>query len=289
MTVIYVDILFLINSVIDYLLLLSAARIAGEPLCRGRFVLGAFLGGIYAVGVFWPGFLFLRKPIYKVLSAVLMLLVAYGAGKRFLRQSLIFFLLTSAFGGAVIAIGLFGGQGLTLGHGVIYSTMDRKIVFLSAAVCYVMVNVGLERVGKHIGKPGELWTIKICLFEKTLDLPALLDTGNTLTDPITGHGVVVVESSALKPLFPTQLRRILEDMTDPAAAMTQLQDESWKNRFRLLPYRSVGVSNGLLLAIRSDWLEVNGMRKTGALLAISPTVLSDGGGYRAMIGRDGVW
>lgn len=289
MTVIYVDVLFLINSLIDYLLLLSAARIAGEPLYRGRFALGAVLGGIYAVGVFCPGFLFLRKPLYKILSAVLMLLVAYGAEKRFFRQSLIFLLLTCAFGGAVIAIGMFGGQGLTLGHGVVYSTMDRKIVFLSAAVCYVVVSFGLERVGKHIGRPGELWKIKICLLEKTIDLPALLDTGNTLTDPITGQGVAVVESSVLKSLFPTRLRKILDDLKDPTAAMTQLQNESWKCRFRLLPYRSVGVSSGLLLAVRSDWIEINGIRKKGALLAISPTELSDGGGYRAIIGRDGVW
>ena len=289
MTVIYVDVLFLINSVIDYLLLLSAARIAGEPLCRGRFALGAVLGGIYAVGVFLPGFSFLRKPVYKILFAVLMMLLAYGAGKRFFRQSLIFLLLTFAFGGAVIAIGVFGGKGLTLGHGVVYSEMDRKIVFLSAAVCYVVVSFDLERVGKHIGKPGELWTIKICLFEKTLDLPALLDTGNTLADPITGQGVVVVELSALKRLFPMGLRSTLDELKDPAATMAQLQDELWRSRFRLLPYRSVGVSSGLLLAVRSDWIEVNGVRKMGVLLAISPTVLSDGGGYRAMIGRDGIW
>ena len=33
-TVIYVDTLFLLNAVIDYLLLLSAARLSGEPLRR---------------------------------------------------------------------------------------------------------------------------------------------------------------------------------------------------------------------------------------------------------------
>ena len=43
MTVIYVDTLFLLNAVIDYLLLLAAARLAGEPLRRWRFALGAAL------------------------------------------------------------------------------------------------------------------------------------------------------------------------------------------------------------------------------------------------------
>ena len=60
MTVIYVDTLFLLNALVDYLLLLAAARLAGEPLRRVRFALGAVLGGGYAVAiscrdwVFWP-------------------------------------------------------------------------------------------------------------------------------------------------------------------------------------------------------------------------------------------
>lgn len=44
MTVIYVDTLFLLNALVDYLLLLCAARLAGEPLKRLRFALGAVLG-----------------------------------------------------------------------------------------------------------------------------------------------------------------------------------------------------------------------------------------------------
>ena len=38
-TVIYVDTLFLLNALVDYLLLLAAARLAGEPLRRVRFAL----------------------------------------------------------------------------------------------------------------------------------------------------------------------------------------------------------------------------------------------------------
>ena len=44
MTVIYVDTLFLLNTMVDYLLLLASARLAGEPLARLRFALGAVLG-----------------------------------------------------------------------------------------------------------------------------------------------------------------------------------------------------------------------------------------------------
>lgn len=47
MTVVYLDSVFLFNALIDYLLVLAAARLAGIPLHRGRY---AFCGR-------WAGFM----------------------------------------------------------------------------------------------------------------------------------------------------------------------------------------------------------------------------------------
>ena len=44
MTVVYLDVLFLLNLVVDYLLLLATAKITGEPISRARLALGAALG-----------------------------------------------------------------------------------------------------------------------------------------------------------------------------------------------------------------------------------------------------
>ena len=77
MTVVYLDELFLLNFVVDYLLLLSSARLAGEPLHRGRMALGAALGGIYAALLFLEGLGFLAHPLCRLAAAVGMLLCAY--------------------------------------------------------------------------------------------------------------------------------------------------------------------------------------------------------------------
>ena len=47
-TVIYLDELFLLNFVVDYLLLLAAGRLSGEILRRGWLALGAAIGAAYA-------------------------------------------------------------------------------------------------------------------------------------------------------------------------------------------------------------------------------------------------
>lgn len=284
MTVIYVDTLFFLNTLVDYLLLLAAARLAGEPLRRWRFALGAALGGLYAVAIFLPGLGFLSHPLCRLASVVLMMLVSYGGSRRLLRQGVLFVALTFAFGGGVVAIGLMGGTGLSLGKGVFYSALDLKVVLLSAAVCYGVLTLVFQRLARHSATSGELVNIKLYLGENTADLTALVDTGNTLTDPVSGQPVVVAEGERLGPLFPQGKRPSLVDLRNPTGALTRLGTGEWKSRFRLLPYRSVGVDHGLLLAVRVDRMELDGQRIGPMLVALSPTSVSDGGGYQALIG-----
>ena len=284
MTVIYVDTLFLLNGVIDYLLLLAAARLAGEPLRRWRFALGGALGGLYAVAIFLPGLGFLSHPLCRVSAALGMLLVAYGGSRRLLRQGLLFLVLTCAFGGGVVAIGLMGGEGLTLGNGVFYSALDVKVVLLSAAVCYGVLTLVFQRLGRHSARTGELVEVTLRLAGRAVTLTALVDTGNTLTDPVSGRPVMVAEGESLAPLFPREHRPVSADLSDPAGGLARLGTREWRGRFRLLPYRSVGVPRGLLLAVRADGLELDGEGLGPALVALSPTPVSDGGGYRALIG-----
>lgn len=283
MTVIYVDTLFLLNALVDYLLLLCAARLAGEPLKRLRFALGAVLGGGYAVAIFLPGLGFLERPACRLAAAVLMVLAAFWGSRRLGRQVLIFFALSCAFAGGVLAISMLGGQGLSLNRGVIYSGMDLKIVLLSAAGCYAALSLLFQKAVRHTSFTGELKAVRLELGERTVELTALTDTGNTLTDPVTGQGVMVAEGERLLPLFAAPQRPSVQELRDPAGALERLTGAG--GHFRLLPYRAVGVDRGLLLAVRVDRAVVDGEDRGAMVVALSPTPVSDGGGYGALLGE----
>lgn len=283
MTVIYVDTLFLLNALVDYLLLLCAARLAGEPLKRLRFALGAVLGGGYAVAIFLPGLGFLERPACRLAAAVLMVLAAFWGSRRLGRQVLIFFALSCAFAGGVLAISMLGGQGLSLNRGVIYSGMDLKIVLLSAAGCYAVLSLLFQKAVRHTSFTGELKAVRLELEDRTVELTALTDTGNTLTDPVTGQGVMVAEGERLLPLFAVSQRPSVQELRDPAGALERLTGAG--GHFRLLPYRAVGVDRGLLLAVRVDRAVVDGEDWGAMVVALSPTPVSDGGGYGALLGE----
>ena len=85
MTVVYLDSVFLFNALIDYLLVLAAARLAGIPLHRGRYAFCGLLGGLYAAAVFLPGCGFLAAVPVKMAAGVLLALVSFGGERHFLR------------------------------------------------------------------------------------------------------------------------------------------------------------------------------------------------------------
>ncbi|MBC5733278.1 sigma-E processing peptidase SpoIIGA [Flavonifractor sp. DFI.6.63] len=284
MTVVYIDALFLLNFVVDYLLLLCAGRLAGEVLHRGRLALGAALAGAYAAAVFLPGMGFLLHPLCKLAAAVLALLIGYGGSRRLLRVTLVFFAVSAAFAGGILALELLGGRGLTLENGVFSSAMDLRLILLSAAGCYVVITLLFQRSARHTAARQELVPAVLTLDGRRVALTALVDTGNTLTDPATGRPVMVAEGEKVAGLFPSGQAPDEADLRDPVAALERLSQAGFLGRCRLLPYQAVGVECGMLLSLRLDGARV-GREDYGTLLvALSPNRLSDGGGYSALIG-----
>ena len=277
MTVVYIDSLFLLNLIVDYLLLLGAARLSGAALCRPRLALGAALGAVYACAVFLPGLGFLTHPAVELAMAGAMVLLAFGGGRRLLRSFLAFLALACALGGGVLALSLMGARGVGLERGVLSPRVDLGVLLLSAAGCYAAASLVFRRGMAHGVR--ELVPAVLTLEGRQVTLTALLDTGNTLTDPATGRGVLVVEGEKAAPLLDTPLGEA--QLRDPVGTLAGLEGNG---RFRLLPYQAVGVECGLLLAVRLDRARVGEREYRGVLAALSPTRLSDGGTYSALVG-----
>lgn len=284
MTVVYIDSLFLLNFVVNYLLLLASARLAGEIFYRLRMAAGAALGAAYAAAVFFPGMGFLLHPLCKLAAAVLMLLCAFGGSRRLLRVTLVFFGVSAAFGGGIFAVELLGGKGLSLDNGIFYSAMDLRLILLSAAACYVVVTLVFSRMARHAAPARELIPAVLTLGTRKVALTALVDTGNTLTDPATNRPVMVAEGEKLRHLFPEGEAPELPLLRDPVFGLERLSSGAMKGRYRLLPYQAVGVDCGMLLALRLDRVQVGEEDYGGILVALSPNRLSDGGSYSALIG-----
>lgn len=120
MTVVYLDRVFLLNSVVDYLLFLCAARLCGFPLHRRRLIFCAVLGGVYAAAVFISELAFLAHPAIRLAFGGLLALAAF---RRF-RPVLTFFLLSAALAGTLLALGLAFGSVAGLAQRLYYADVS---------------------------------------------------------------------------------------------------------------------------------------------------------------------
>lgn len=275
MEIVYIDSLFFLNLIIDYLLLLAVGKICALPLRRWRMALGALWGAAYAVlAVLRPG-LFALAAV-KLLSGAALPLIAFGAGRRAPRSVLVFFAVSAAFGGAVYAACSLGGVSLRQG---VYIPVSLRVLVLSFALCYAAFSLVFRRSGRL----GERTTyhVSVRLGARCAAFTALLDTGNELVDPVTGEGVLVAEAEALAGLLDGEGAALLR--SDPLESFQALAEtEPLRGRLRLLPCACVTGPDSLLLCFRPDEVRVDG-RRAGLSVAVARTALSAGGEYQALI------
>ena len=275
-TVVYLDSVFFFNALLDYLLVLVSARLAGIPLRRRRYALCGLLGGLYAAAVFLPGCGFLAAVPAKAAAGVLLALVAFGGEQRFLRLVLLTFAVACGLAGTVLALGLAAGQSIPNARGVFYTNINGRTLLLSATGVYLLLTVIFRAAAAH-GVRGERLTVRVCLLGQTMSLTALRDTGHSLRDA-SGDPVLTAERRCFSQLPPE-----LQTCT-PAEALPLLRRQLPALRPQLLPVRTAS-GGGLLLSVKSDWAEIDGRLWPGLRVALTDTEL--GGGYTALWGGEG--
>ena len=282
MTVVYLDKVFLLNLLIDYILLLTTARLAGMPLQRIRLLLCAAGGALYASAAFLPGCGLLMQPLLRIAAGIVMALGAFWPLHRPWRLVCLFLLLSAAMGGLVLAAGLAIGQPNALVQRLYYAKISWPLLLGTTGGMYILLHLLFSQGARHGG--GELMRIKISVHGKEQEITALHDTGNTLRDPVGGQPVLVMEDGVMEGQWDDPIAEVMRQHMSPEEKIARLHQTGVGCGFSLLPFRSVGAASGLLLAVRSDYVQVGKATYRKAWVALTPHSISDGGAYRALWG-----
>lgn len=274
---VYVELLFGLNTIINYLMLRGSAAIGGSPAKFGRLLAAAALGGGYAVAaVVLDG---LQSVLWQGFFAGMMLVIAFGWKRSTVKLGLFFFALSFALGGAVLLLVQWVEPDCLILGGRAYYALSMPALLLVAGAGYGLAALVLSGCGTHTG--GDLISMGVSLGDRSTSLRALRDTGNVLRDPVSGQPVLVADSEAVKRLLPALQT---EHCQNPVEGMQWLSAEYPSLRFRLVPYRSVGVDHGMLLAVRAKCCWKGNHCAT--LVACSPTPVSSDGRFEAIWGGE---
>lgn len=278
--VIYVDVLFLINMVVDMAVLLATGRFAGIRPRRFRlFLAGVFGGGYALLAVFWN-----MPAFFKMAAGIVSVWLAFGFenSRVFMKRFLLFLLVSAIFAGFVLGLYFLFHVSSSV-NGVYYLQVPVRVILAAMLIAYGSIRLVFYKHGKHIGQESEI--LIIGLWGREIQITALVDSGNDLTEPISHKPVILIGKEQAAKLLPPSAMEIpmLLQAHNAADVMAGIREERLKVRFRLVPYQALGRENGMLAAFQPDYVKRQKGGKVAAYIGISENQISFGG-HQGLIG-----
>lgn len=262
---VYLDVVFLINLIMDYAILWATARLGQLEVNHKRLLAGALVGALYCIALLIPSLTFLYSLLFRLILSLLIVSVAFAplSPLKFIQTCGYFYLIAFTMGGAIL-----GGIYLLSTNPRFFETVSQVVQrLIDLPYAWLLVGVAVAII---IGKWGTVWIkqalvksffrvpLTICFDGQSLTIPALLDTGNQLKDPLTQAPVIITEYSAVEPFLPDDLKDIFRSSSeiDIKKISKDLANSVWSSRFRLIPFSSIGKQHGMLLGLRPDRITI---------------------------------
>ena len=239
---IYLDVYFSFNFLMDFFVLFLTGIIIKNNKKIYRTIVSAIIGATYAtivmitegmeiyqksIGIFQKGIgEDLTKPLKIVLTYVVIVyvmeLIAYGKynAVTMTRNMIIIYIITFILSGAVNAY---------YWENRVDSINVTKTILLVFFIEIFLV-VLVKRSQKDVSITS-LYQVTLLVDGNRINVIGLADTGNSITEPITGKPVSVIQAEELKKI---------------------------PDKILLVPYNSVGKERGLMRAFVADNMIVNG-------------------------------
>lgn len=247
----YIDIFFLENVMMDYLVLTLTGSILRRNRNPLRILLASLTGAAGACmlvvspirhmpGVLIPGY---------VLTALLMVWIGFGfSQKRMLAKGVL------CFGGTAFLLG-----GIFQALASQFSLPMPALAFCSAGILTLFLR-GYRSVKF---RTQNYYDVTLGLHGKTVCVRGLRDTGNQLKDPVTGKPVSILSCDAAKELLDKDVKMFY------------------------IPYHSIGKSSGLLPGMTLDYMSIRRekdlQRLERPVIAVSKEPVNRDGKYQMIL------
>ena len=292
--VIYIDMLFLENFILNFIILYVTGLISKNKIKFLKLIFGSALGAIYVVMYYFIKINVYSNIIIKLLLSIIMIYISFVPTnfKEMLKLTVFFYLISFVFGGAALSvIYMLNSRRITIQNGILIGNYTIRTIFIGVVIACIVTIIAFKFVKAKFSKKDLFCNIIIKINNKQIKTKAMLDTGNFLKDPITNIPVVVVEYTVLYDMIP---KEILDNIDDILGGDLEKIPENIKNEYmsklKVIPFSSLGKQNGMLLGLKADGLivdnegEVKNIDKV--IIGIYNKKLSKKGDYSALLGFD---
>ncbi len=237
----YIDVIFLVNVIMDFLLLYILKKFLKRGASLRRLFWGSIVGGVFgcAQALFWqlPPWVMMTASFG---AAALMMIVVYRPGdiRELIKETGSFYVLALLSGGVMEFLYEYTRAGFYV---IMIMRGERacwlplfKWLFLIAGTCLLVK--GLVQFAREMAKERKnRYLVVLADGDISVETTAYLDTGNFLREPVSGKEVQIVTE---------RIWNLFADGNHEKAA---------------IPYRTVGNPYGVMAGIRIERMKICGM------------------------------
>jgi len=276
---VYVDMIFLVNFVANAAVLGLCNILLRRRARLWRLMAGAAVTALFYIVLLFSGF----RSFLNVFTSFVVLApgiaVAFGVLPWRARDRSSFFV---NLGAAYVCVFAMGGLATVIAGnvGMAEVAVVAAVVAAFAGIRFVRVHVAAKMLDKK-----SFCDVAVCLGDLSVSMRALVDTGNSLVEPISQKPVIVAELAALRGILPDAVSALFDkgEQNDLAAIAQSFEEAGLQNRIRMVPFRSLGDINGVLIGFRPDGVVVGDGSVKDVIIGICDFRLSEDGEYAALV------
>jgi len=275
----YIEYVFAENFFIDFILLFITGKLIKKNIIYRRLIVASVLGALYVILTAYIGREFMTYFIVKFSVSVLMLMIAYDSKGILANVRVILcFYITS-----LIMVGI-----ITSLYYLDYDKLTVNAIVLSIFLGYAALHFFFREIKARIEKNNYMRSVILGINNKSKNLRAFIDTGNELTDPMTGKPVIVVNIECI--------RNILgEDLYDGILCFYKNKSSNYENlmnmnsnvKLRIVKYNTISSIGEKMICIVPDNLEImdkdKNIMKVDAIIGLYPKKISQKDDYDALL------
>lgn len=255
--------LFIENFIINYVLLQSTKVITRTRGKNSRTLIMAVITALYPFVIFFPSLEFLTNFHIKMIISFLIVKLAYNAKSLilYLKQVSTFYVLSFIFAGASVGIYYFTNNYYDVIFNPDYTAgkFPVKYIIFGVILGAILIRDMVHYYQEKLSREKELLNVTVYLNGQSSSFISLVDTGNSLVEPLSKLPVFVVEYKTLKDLLPQAINEIFENNKEDDFVAIENAIEYLKEdiMIRLIPFKSVGLKNGILIGFKPDYITIS--------------------------------
>lgn len=284
---IYVDVVFIENLLINYIILCATAIIAKNKIHFLKFLLASSFGSLYAILNYIISLSNLENFFLKLFISSFMILISFDNKKIkvFFKNLIMFYLTSFTFGGAAFMLLFFvSPESVIYENGRFIGTYPLKITIYGGILGFIIITLVAKFIKNKFSNT--LCDLEIFFKGKVIKLKTLVDSGNLLKEPISNQDVIVVQKSSLEDLID---KKILNEATSmiKGSLIGDMSKELYEYKFKVIPFSSLGNENGVLIGFKPDYIKIYSdeeIIKKDVIIGIYDGSLSKTNLYTSLIG-----